>query len=88
MGFSSDGLPLVGQLPTSLTGRNGEGEWIAAAFNGYGMANCLMSGEALVSLILGNGTGDWLPDAYGLSEKRLRDILTAPESIKALTSKL
>ncbi|KAJ5548268.1 hypothetical protein N7513_005502 [Penicillium frequentans] len=88
MGFSSDGLPLVGQLPTSLTGRNGEGEWIAAAFNGYGMANCLMSGEALVSLILGNGTGDWLPDAYGLGEKRLRDILTAPESIKALTSKL
>ncbi|KAJ5949778.1 hypothetical protein N7454_001362 [Penicillium verhagenii] len=90
MGFSSDGLPLVGRLPSSLTERNGEGEWIAAAFNGYGMANCLMSGEALVSKILGKSVGesDWLPNAYGLSEKRLRDILTAPESIKALTSKL
>lgn len=47
MGYSADGLPLVGRLPSALTGRTGEGEWIAAAFNGYGMANCLMSGERL-----------------------------------------
>ncbi|KAJ5281982.1 FAD dependent oxidoreductase [Penicillium angulare] len=88
MGFSSDGLPLVGQLPKSLTGRSGEGEWIAAAFNGYGMANCLMCGEELVSAMLGDRKSDWLPGAYGLGEERLRDVLIAPESIKALTSKL
>ena len=88
MGFSSDGLPLVGRLPKTLTGRSGEGEWIAAAFNGYGMANCLMCGEELVSVILGDRVGDSLPGAYGLDEKRLRDVLVAPESIKALTANL
>ena len=87
MGFSSDGLPLVGQLTQALTGREGEGEWIAAAFNGYGMANCLLSGESLVSMILKDRASD-IPGAYGLSEKRLRDVLTTPESIKALTAKL
>lgn len=88
MGFSSDGLPLVGRLPSTLTGRRGEGEWIAAAFNGYGMANCLMSGEALALMILGESVSDWLPEAYGLGEKRLRDVLTPSEAVEALTAKL
>lgn len=88
MGFSSDGLPLVGRLPPSITGRKGEGEWIAAAFNGYGMANCLMSGEALALMMLGESVSDWLPEAYGLGEKRLRDVLTPSEAVKALTAKL
>lgn len=87
MGFSSDGLPLVGQLTQELTGREGDGEWIAAAFNGYGMANCLLSGESLVSLILKDRASD-IPGAYHLSEQRLQDLLTVPESIKALTAKL
>lgn len=87
MGFSSDGLPLVGRLPSSISGRGGDGEWIAAAFNGYGMANCLLSGEALALMALGEQV-DWLPGAYGLSEERLGNVLTAPESVKALTAKL
>lgn len=73
MGFSSDGLPVVGQLPSSLTGRQGDGEWIAAAFNGYGMANCLLSGEALAQMMLGEDVIDWLPEAYGINSQRLRD---------------
>lgn len=88
MGFSSDGFPLVGRLPSALTGRSGEGEWIAAAFNGYGMASCLMSGEALAMMMLGENVDDWLPGAYGLSEKRLRETLTPPEAMKSLTAKL
>lgn len=88
MGFSSDGLPLVGRLPSALTGRRGEGEWVAAAFNGYGMANCLMSGEALALKMLGEDVSDWLPEAYGLGEKRLRDVLTPSEAVKVLTAKL
>ena len=80
MGFSADGLPLVGRLTAPLTGRKGEGEWIAAAFNGYGMANCLMSGEAVALMMLGESPSD-LPKAYGLDEKRLGGILTAPEAI-------
>jgi glycine/D-amino acid oxidase-like deaminating enzyme len=87
MGFSSDGLPLVGRLPSSISGRSGGREWIAAAFNGYGMANCLLSGEALALMALGERV-DWLPGAYGLDEKRLGSVLTAPESVKALTAKL
>lgn len=88
MGFSSDGLPVVGRLPPALTGRTGGGEWIAAAFNGYGMANCLLSGEALGLMMLGEDVSDWLPDAYGFNEWRLRELLTTLEAIKAFTPKL
>lgn len=88
MGYSSDGLPMVGQLSSALTGREGDGEWIAAAFNGYGMANSLMSGEALASMILGQDVSDWLPIAYGLGEKRLRETLTVSRTVNNLNSKL
>lgn len=88
MGYSPDGLPIIGQLSSKLTGREGDGEWIAAAFNGYGMANSLMSGEALALMILGEDVSSWLPIAYGLGEKRLRETLTIPKAIDALSSKL
>jgi glycine/D-amino acid oxidase-like deaminating enzyme len=88
MGFSSDGLPIVGRLPSTLTGREGDNEWIAAAFNGYGMANCLMSGEALALMMLGEDVSQWLPIAYGLSWKRLQGSLTISEAVSALGSKL
>lgn len=87
MGFSSDGLPLVGRLSQKLTGRTGNGEWIAAAFNGYGMANCLMSGEALAQMTLGVDVSKWLPEAYGLSDRRLRENLTVSEAVAALKAK-
>lgn len=84
MGFSSDGLPLVGRLPSSLTGRKGEGEWIAAAFNGYGMANCLLSGKALALMMLGENANDSLPEAYRLEEERLKHLLTPSKSISGV----
>lgn len=87
MGFSSDGLPLVGRVSSSLSGRSGQGEWIAAAFNGYGMANCLLSGEAVALMALGKKV-DWLPGAYGLDDERLKSVLTERESVQALTAKL
>lgn len=71
MGFSFDELPLVGKLPRSLTNRGGDGEWIAAAFNGYGMANCLLSGEALVKMMLGEDVSGCFPGAYLIDEPRL-----------------
>jgi hypothetical protein len=52
------------------------------------MANCLMSGEALALTILGEDVSEWLPEAYGLSEKRFQGTLTPPEAVKALTAKL
>jgi glycine/D-amino acid oxidase-like deaminating enzyme len=36
-----------------MTGWQGDGEYVAAAFNGYGMANCLLAGEALAKMMLG-----------------------------------
>lgn len=88
MGFSFDGLPLVGRLSSDLSGRIGNGEWIAAGFNGYGMANCLMSGEGLTLMMLGKNVSHWLPSAYGTGEKRLGETLTVSGAIKGLSSKL
>ncbi|KAJ5773756.1 FAD dependent oxidoreductase [Penicillium paradoxum] len=88
MGYSSDGLPMVGRLSSRLTGRKGDGEWIAAAFNGYGMANSLLSGEALALMVLGEDVNDWLPIAYGLGEQRLRETLTVSKTVNSLKSKL
>jgi hypothetical protein len=52
------------------------------------MANCLMCGEALALMILGEKVDDWLPGAYELSEHRLQSILTPAQAIESLSSKL
>ncbi|CAL3969324.1 unnamed protein product [Diplocarpon coronariae] len=75
MGFTGDGLPLVGNLTPGLTGRHGPGEWIAAGFNGYGMVNCWMSGVAVANMVLGRDAENsaWFPEVYQVSEKRLNE---------------
>lgn len=70
MGFTADHMPLVGRLPVSITGR-GDGEWIAAGFNGYGVPQCWSAGEAVAKLVLGIDVSDFLPDAFIASEERL-----------------
>lgn len=71
MGFTADGAPYVGQLPESVTGRSGEGEWIVGGFSGYGMPYCWLAGEALASLVVGEGVVDYLPEVYLIDEERL-----------------
>ena len=72
MGFTADHLPLVGKLPATVTERGEDGgEWIAAGFNGYGMAQCWSSGEAVAKMILGQDVSDFLPDSYLATEERL-----------------
>lgn len=77
MGFTADGVPLVGRLPPSATGRDevadsGPGEeWIAAGFNGYGMVNAWLSGQAAAEMALGKQTSDWLPESYVCTASRL-----------------
>ncbi|KAF2420128.1 FAD dependent oxidoreductase [Tothia fuscella] len=51
MGFTPDSLPLAGKLPSSITLRDGDGEWIAAGFNGGGMCLCWRVGEAIAKQI-------------------------------------
>lgn len=70
MGFTADGMPLVGSLPRSLTGRGGDGEWIAAGFNGHGMDKCWLSGEAVARMVLGEQEVAGFPKAYLLSRER------------------
>lgn len=57
MGFTYDSLPLVGKLPSSLTGRNLPpkslgSEWMAAGFNGEGMVHAWRSGIAVAQMLL------------------------------------
>ena len=67
MGFSSDGLPWVGMLPSSLTGRERRNptkteklseesrpgaEWVSAAFSGEGMVQAWLCGKALGVMLL------------------------------------
>jgi glycine/D-amino acid oxidase-like deaminating enzyme len=72
MGFTADGMPLVGRLPAGLTGRSGSGEWIAAGFNGHGMDKCWLSGEALARMVLGEEVVPGFPRAYLLTAWRIK----------------
>ncbi|KAF4456138.1 FAD dependent oxidoreductase superfamily [Fusarium albosuccineum] len=71
MGFTADGMPLVGKLPTSLSGRSGDAEWIAAGFNGHGMDKCWLSGETIARMVLGEEAISGFPRAYLLSAQRV-----------------
>ncbi|KAB8233217.1 uncharacterized protein BDW43DRAFT_311292 [Aspergillus alliaceus] len=76
MGFSADGLPVVGRAKASMAGRQSEGVFLAVASNGYGMANCLLAGEALAKIMLGEDVSAWLPTAYRIHETLLKELLT------------
>lgn len=70
MGFTTDGMPLVGKLPQSLSGRMGDAEWLAAGFNGHGMDKCWLSGEAIAKMVVGEEVPGF-PRAYLLSDWRI-----------------
>ncbi|KAL2840523.1 nucleotide-binding domain-containing protein [Aspergillus pseudoustus] len=86
MCFSSDLLPLVGRLPSDLTGRSGSGEWLCGAYNGYGMPCAWLAGESLGLMILGKTPRDYLPEAYLISERRLKETLSVERSMGFLNA--
>jgi glycine/D-amino acid oxidase-like deaminating enzyme len=73
MGFTLDHMPLVGQLPNGMTGREGDGEWIAAGYNGMGMPLCWGCGEAVAKMMLGqnNEVQEWFPSSFLITQNRL-----------------
>lgn len=71
MGFTSDGLPIVGEVPREVSGRDGHGEFVAAGYNGYGMANAWLCGKYIADLVLGNPSDEPIPSAYALTKERL-----------------
>jgi glycine/D-amino acid oxidase-like deaminating enzyme len=82
MGFTPDHLPFVGRLPSSIvkrgegskSGNSSGGEFIAAGFNGYGMAHAWSAGEALALTILGRESeaDKFMPGTYKVTEERIR----------------
>ncbi|KAF1999325.1 FAD dependent oxidoreductase [Amniculicola lignicola CBS 123094] len=81
MGYTADGLPLVGRLSSPITGRMGDGEYIAAGFNGMGMSMCILAGEAIAQMIVGGDITKWFPEAFEISTERLRERLNAGISV-------
>jgi glycine/D-amino acid oxidase-like deaminating enzyme len=75
MGFTLDHMPIVGQLPASVTGRDGGGEWIAAGYNGMGMPLCWGCGEAVAKMVLGRDkeVHQWLPSSFLAKNERLEN---------------
>lgn len=71
MGFTADGLPLVGNLSEKATGRAGKDEWIAAGYSGHGMDKSWLTGESLAGMVSGKGIPVGFPQAYLLSDERL-----------------
>ncbi|KAI9155635.1 Gamma-glutamylputrescine oxidoreductase [Paramyrothecium foliicola] len=81
-GHTADGLPIVGHVPASVTGEAGDSEqWIAAGFNGYGMDKCWLTGEALVRMMLDEDVSAWFPQCFLITERRLREELTADKTV-------
>ncbi|KAL4965431.1 NAD(P)/FAD-dependent oxidoreductase [Aspergillus stella-maris] len=77
MGFTADHMPLVGKLDSKWTWNSGDGEWIAAGFNGHGMDKCWLVGETLGGMIAGEDVKGKLPDLYQITDKRLEERMQA-----------
>jgi glycine/D-amino acid oxidase-like deaminating enzyme len=86
MCFSSDSMPLVGRLPSKLTNRAGEGEWICGAYNGYGMPSAWLAGESLALMMLDQPPREYLPEVFFLSEDRLKQGLSVERSMDFLNA--
>ncbi|KAK0271425.1 hypothetical protein LTR91_022735 [Friedmanniomyces endolithicus] len=76
MGFSRDGIPMIGRLPEEVTGRREDGEWLAAGFNGYGTGYCYSCGLAIALMLLGKDVSGWVPSALMITKERLRGSLS------------
>jgi glycine/D-amino acid oxidase-like deaminating enzyme len=80
MGYSPDGFPFVGEVPGE------KNLWIAASFQGHGMVLCFMCARALVAMMVGeeDKPESWFPDAFKVSEERLKKKFTGRLHTKPL----
>ena len=63
LGFTTDGRPLVGELPTRPRGC-----YVAAGYNGHGMPQCFGTGKAVARMIAaGGGDGIGADDSAGFA---------------------
>ncbi|CEL10190.1 hypothetical protein ASPCAL13314 [Aspergillus calidoustus] len=101
MGFSADGFPWVGRLPTSLTCRgqregSSGSEWISAAFSGEGMVQAWLCGKAVGTMLLLEESNsaesqdadlDWLPSQMLVTHERVKEAVL-PRHAEVITSHL
>ncbi|KAJ5552468.1 hypothetical protein N7494_001846 [Penicillium frequentans] len=80
-GMTSDHMPVVGRLSEKQTGRSGNGEWIAAGYNGGGMCMCWRMGEVMRKMIQEKEPPQWLPEVFLLSQQRMERSLTVENSV-------
>ncbi|CAH0055462.1 unnamed protein product [Clonostachys solani] len=73
MGFTADLFPFVGPLSKEMTGRDGNGEFIAAGFSGHGMDKCWLCGEAAALMALGEDVPVGFPKPFLVSNRRIQD---------------
>lgn len=68
MGYSSDGFPFVGNLPSK------PGQYLCAGFSGHGMPQVFLSAKAVASMVIeGAKLEDAdLPQMYRLTKERLQ----------------
>lgn len=90
MGYSVDGLPWVGQVPSSLGGDGGL--WVCGGYTGHGMPVASLSAVAVVAMMCGAKSEDVdLPPEFHISEARIARArqsravgVEAPEELIAL----
>ncbi|ELR01846.1 hypothetical protein VC83_06331 [Pseudogymnoascus destructans] len=69
MGFSRDGRPWCGEVPTAMGG--GEGLFVCAGFTGHGMPTTSLSAKYIADLMMGKQESDVrLPEEYIVSQSR------------------
>lgn len=86
MGFSSDGHPWVGRLPSHITGRPVPStachEWIAAGYLGEGTVHAWLCGKALAAMIVSH------EKQLNVEEDDLEDNLWIPKRFKVTDARL
>ena len=70
-----------------MTGRSGDGEWIAAGFNGHGMDKAWLTGEAIAQMVLHGTSPQWFPGSYLCNDERF-DGMSAIKAAEAFATKL
>ncbi|EFX00689.1 FAD dependent oxidoreductase superfamily [Grosmannia clavigera kw1407] len=74
MGYTPDGLPLVGAMPPSEQGAS-DGLWLCCAFQGHGMVFSWLCGRAAATMVQGRDDAElrrWFPDCFRVREERLK----------------
>lgn len=72
MGYSKDGYPWVGRVPSSLSGAvEGSGLWLSAGYTGHGMPVAARCGIAVAQRITGQLNPVKIPAQYHITEDRI-----------------